>query len=119
MPDKPTTVEGYLATFDAERRRALDELRTLVHARLSGAGERISYQIPTVTLDGRAVLYFAGWKKHMSLYPVPRGDDAFEALVAPYRAAKDAVHLRYDRPLPTDVVTRVVALLADRHAATT
>ena len=41
------------------------------------------------------------------------------ALVGPYRAAKDAVHLRYDRPLPTDVVTRVVALLADRHTATT
>ena len=120
MPETPpTTVEEYLAGFDAEPRHALDALRALVHECLPGAGEKISYQIPTVTLDGRAVLYFAGWKKHMSLYPVPSGDADYEALVAPYRAAKDAVHLRYDAPLPTEVVVRIVGLLAARHAAVT
>lgn len=115
----PTTVDAYLAGFDADQRRALDELRALIRQCLPGSGDKISYQIPTVTLDGQAVLYFAGWKKHMSLYPVPDGDADYEALVAPYRAAKDAVHLRYDRPLPTEAVTRIVAALAERHASVT
>ncbi|MFC4127043.1 hypothetical protein [Nocardia rhizosphaerae] len=35
-------------------------------------------------LDGRAFLNFAGWKAHVSVYPVPEGDEAFERAVAPY-----------------------------------
>ena len=33
------------------------------------AQETISYGIPTYKLDGRYVLYFAGWKQHYSVYP--------------------------------------------------
>ncbi|RYU10182.1 iron chaperone [Nocardioides iriomotensis] len=116
MPDEPTTVDAYVAGVTDDQRPALAALRSLVLELLPGAEERISYRMPTVTLEGRPVLHYAAWTKHLSLYPVPRGDDDFEAVVAPYRAAKDAVHLRYDRPLPTDVVTRIVRLLAERHA---
>lgn len=115
MTTVATTVEDYLAGFSGDQRAALDELRALLHEFLPGAGEKISYQIPTITLDDRAVLYFAGWKKHLSIYPVPRGDEAFEAAIADHRAAKDSVHFRYDQPLPHDLVTRIVALLHERH----
>jgi uncharacterized protein YdhG (YjbR/CyaY superfamily) len=116
MPDEPTTVDAYVAGVTDDQRSALAALRALVLELLPGAEERISYKMPTVTLEGRPVLHYAAWTKHLSLYPVPRGDEDFEAVVAPYRAAKDAIHLRYDRPLPTDVVTRIVRLLAERHA---
>ena len=108
-------VDAYVASFPADVQAALEELRSLIHTRLPGAGEKISYQIPTVTLDGAAVLYFAAWKKHLSLYPVPRGDAAFERDIAPHRAAKDSVHFDYDQPLPRDLVARTVALLHERH----
>ena len=108
-------VDAYVASFPADVQAALEELRSLVHTCLPGAGEKISYQIPTVTLDGAAVLYFAAWKKHLSLYPVPRGDAAFERDIAPHRAAKDSVHFDYDQPLPRDLVARTVALLHQRH----
>lgn len=116
---KFTDVDDYIRSFPGDVRTRLEELRTLVHACVPGAGEKISYQIPTLTLDGTAVLYFAAWKRHLSLYPVPHGDDEFERDVGPYRAAKDAVHLRYDQPLPRDVVERIVELLVQRHAQST
>jgi uncharacterized protein YdhG (YjbR/CyaY superfamily) len=119
VPAKHTDVDGYLATFDEPRRAALEELRGLIHECLPGSGEKISYEIPTVTLSDRPVLYYAGWKRHLSLYPVPRGDEVFELDVAPYRAAKDAVHLPYDQPLPRELVTRIVALLHERYARST
>jgi uncharacterized protein YdhG (YjbR/CyaY superfamily) len=81
---------------------------------LLGATESISYQMPTFSVGGRRVVHVAGWKKHASIYPVPAGDAAFEELVGPYRAAKDAAHFRYDRPLPEDVVRAIVAVLRDR-----
>jgi uncharacterized protein YdhG (YjbR/CyaY superfamily) len=118
MSDEPTTVDAYVAGITADQRPMLVALRALVLELLPGAEERISYRMPTVTLEGRPVLHYAAWTKHLSLYPVPQGDAGFEAAVAPYRAAKDAVHLRYDRALPTDVVTRIVRLLAERHATT-
>lgn len=52
------------------------------------SGEMISYGIPTVTLEGKYVVYFAGWAHPISVYPVPSGDDAFQAEIAPFRAAK-------------------------------
>ena len=116
--DNHADVDAYVRSCPDEARGHLEELRALVHDCVPGAEERISYQIPTLTLDGRAVLYFAAWKNHLSIYPVPRGDAEFERVVAPYRAAKDAVHLRYDRPLPRDVVTRIAALLVQRHTQT-
>lgn len=109
-------VDDYISSFPIDVQRRLEELRSLVHECIPSGGEKISYQIPTVTLSGAAVVYFAGWKKHLSLYPVPRGDDEFEREVAPYRAAKDAVHLPYDQPLPRDLVTRIVSLLVQRHS---
>ena len=112
-------VDAYVRSFPPDVQSSLEELRALIHDRLPGAGERISYQIPTVTLDDRPVVYFAAWKRHLSLYPVPHGDPSFERDVAPYRAAKDAVHLRYDQPLPRDLVARIVTLLARRHTPTT
>ena len=108
-------VDAYVASFPADVQASLEELRSLIHTRLPGAGEKISYQIPTITLDGAAVLYFAAWKKHLSLYPVPQGDAAFERDIAPHRAAKDSVHFDYDQPLPRDEVARTVALLHERH----
>ncbi|MBC7551284.1 MAG: DUF1801 domain-containing protein [Cellulomonas sp.] len=33
--------------------------------------ETISYQMPTVTLDGKYLVYVAAWKDHIGLYPVP------------------------------------------------
>ena len=111
-------VDDYVRSCPPVVRGHLEELRVLVHQSVPGAGEKISYQIPTLTLDGRAVLFFAAWKKHLSIYPVPRGDDEFERAVAPYRAAKDAVHLRYERPLPRDVVARIAALLLQLHTQT-
>ena len=108
-------VDDYVRACPDDARGHLEELRALVHECVPGAEEKISYQIPTLTLDGAAVLYFAAWKKHLSIYPVPRGDAEFEGVVAPHRAAKDAVHLGYDRPVPHDVVERIAALLVQRH----
>jgi uncharacterized protein YdhG (YjbR/CyaY superfamily) len=47
-----------------------ERVRRIIRRAIPGAEERISYQIPTYTLQDRAVIYFAGWKEHYSFYPV-------------------------------------------------
>jgi uncharacterized protein YdhG (YjbR/CyaY superfamily) len=115
----PTTVEEYLAALPAEPRAVLEEVRAAVLRGMPGATETIRYGMPAAMLGRRYGLHFAAWKKHAALYPVPAfdrdGEADLEAAVAPYRAAKDAVHLRYGRPLPVDLVERVAAAVAARR----
>jgi uncharacterized protein YdhG (YjbR/CyaY superfamily) len=81
------------------------------------ARETISYQIPTVTLDGSLLLYFAGWKHHISLCPAPIGDDAFERDLAPYRSAKSTLKFPVRQPIPYDLIARVVAQRVEQRQA--
>ena len=78
------TVGEYIGSFPAGVQPILEQVRRAILDAVPGAGETISYQIPTITLGGKRILYFAGWKHHISLYPAPRGDDAFERQLGPY-----------------------------------
>ena len=112
----PTTVEEYLAALPDRARAVLTEVRAAVLRGMPGATETIRYGMPAAMLGGRYGLHFAAWKQHAALYPVPPFDGDLEAEVAPLRSGKDAVHLRYDRPLPVELVERVAAAVAARRS---
>jgi uncharacterized protein YdhG (YjbR/CyaY superfamily) len=82
------SVDEYIGSFPVDVQAILEEVRRTIRKAAPTAGETISYQIPTITLEGTALLYFAGWKHHISLYPAPTGDGALEHELAPYRSQK-------------------------------
>jgi uncharacterized protein YdhG (YjbR/CyaY superfamily) len=106
------TVDEYIASFPAEVQEVLQEIRRTCHAAVPDAGEMISYGLPTITLGGKYVVYFAGWTHHVSVYPVPDGDAAFRASLAPYRAAKGTLRFPLGKPVPYGLIGKVAALLA-------
>ena len=81
-------VDDYIASFPADVQQVLAEVRRTIRAVVPDAGEKISYQIPTITLDGEPLLYFSGWKHHISLYPIPLVDGALARQLAPTAQAK-------------------------------
>jgi uncharacterized protein YdhG (YjbR/CyaY superfamily) len=106
---KFASVDEYIRSFPADVQAILEEVRRTIRRAVPTAQETISYQIPTVTLDGSSLLYFAGWKHHISLYPAPTGDEAFERELAPYRSAKSTLKFAVRKPIPYDLIERVVA----------
>jgi uncharacterized protein YdhG (YjbR/CyaY superfamily) len=119
MPDQVASVDDYLCGLPDDARTILEELRRRLRAIAPGTGETISYQMPTITLNGRYLVYFAGWKHHVSLYPVPDGDPDFERDIAPYRSGKSTVKFPYSSPMPYELIERMVRLLiADSPVAT-
>jgi uncharacterized protein YdhG (YjbR/CyaY superfamily) len=112
MADRPTTVEEYIDSFPEPVRDRLRELRRIAVGTVPGAEERISYGIPAVTRDGRDVVFYSGWQRHVAIYPVPHGDEGLDRELDAYRAGKGTLQFRHDRPLPEDLVRRVVAALA-------
>ncbi|MEV4533210.1 DUF1801 domain-containing protein [Asanoa sp. NPDC049518] len=117
MAAKFASVDDYIAALPADQREITQQVRTTILDALPDPGEKISYNIPAVTVDGKILVYFAAWKKFVSLYPAPRADDDFERAVAPYRGAKDALQFRWAEPVPWDLVTRVVRVMLDQRGA--
>jgi len=110
VAEKFATVDDYIRSFPEDVQATLEEVRQTIRAVVPTADETISYDIPTFRLDGKYLIYFAGWKQHLSVYPVPSGDEAFERAIAPYRAGKGTLKFPFDRPIPYGLIKRVVAM---------
>jgi uncharacterized protein YdhG (YjbR/CyaY superfamily) len=115
MSSRFVTVDEYVAALPADARPVLQEVRRTVHRVVPDVAETISYRMPTFVLDGRPLVHVAAWKRHLGLYPLPPMDGDLATLVQPYRGTKDAMRLRYDRPVPYDLVERVLAVLLEQR----
>jgi uncharacterized protein YdhG (YjbR/CyaY superfamily) len=115
MAGAVASVDEYVAALPEEVRTVVEGLRRSIRAVVPEVVETISYAMPTFVLDGLPLVHVAAWKKHLGLYPLPPMDDDLAAEVAPYRGAKDAMHLRYAEPIPYDLVERVVAAMVRRR----
>lgn len=106
------TIDDYIASQPAEMQEILREVRRRVHEAVPGAGEMISFGIPTITLEGHYVVYFAAWKHHLSVYPVPHGDEDLRAEMEPYLSGKGTLKFPLGKPVPYDLIANVAAQLA-------
>ena len=106
---KPRTVDEYIAFFPAELQPVLQEVRETILSALPGAEETISYDMPTFKLNGRMVIYFAGWKKHIALYPVNAAlSENLSDEISKYKGSKDSIHFPLNKPMPLDLISRIV-----------
>jgi uncharacterized protein YdhG (YjbR/CyaY superfamily) len=111
MTVKFATIDDYIASFPEDVQSVLQQVRRTIREAAPEAEETISYQIPAFKLNGKSFVHFAGWKRHISLYPIPDGNDAFQQRIAPYRAGKGTLRFPLQKPIPFDVIASVVGHL--------
>ncbi len=108
-----TSVASYIAAQPKERRAALERVRRIIRRAIPDAEEAISYKIPAYKLQGRAVIYFAGWKEHYSLYPVTA--DVVEALgdrFGDVDIRNSTIRFPFDGPVPATLIARIAKFRA-------
>jgi uncharacterized protein YdhG (YjbR/CyaY superfamily) len=113
-PKAYSTIDEYIAGFPAEIQEKLREMRRVIHETAPEATEKISYQMPTFFLNGNLV-HFAAFKNHIGFYPAPTGLDAFKDEIAQYPNSKGAVQFPLDRPIPFDLVRRIVVFRREEN----
>lgn len=107
-PRAPGSIDEYIAAFPPETQGALDVLRSLIRKAAPDAVEKISWGMPAFDLNGRQLIYFAGYAKFVSLYPGTGVFDEFGDELVPYKNSKSTARFSIGRPLPTDLIRRIV-----------
>lgn len=102
----PSTIDEYIALFSTEVRVMLERIRETIREAAPGAEERISYRMPSFSLDGPLV-YFAAFKSHIGFYP-PVGDPQVKAEAARYAGERGNLRFPLDEPIPYELVRKIV-----------
>jgi len=110
----PRTIDEYIAGFPQEVQDILEKIRMTIRKAAPDAAETIKYQMPTFTLKGNLVS-FAAYKNHIGLYPVPRGTEKSQKELSVYKGAKASVRLPLDKPIPFDLISKIVKFRVKEH----
>lgn len=111
MVAAPSTVEDYLAEVPEEARAALEKLRKTIKAAAPDTTETISYQMPTFKYQGRALVGFAAFKNHSSIFPYSTGVmDSLREDLKPYDTSGKGATIRFpaDKPPPASLVKKII-----------
>ena len=105
---KVENIDDYISDFPDETQKYLNEMRELIRKLAPDSVESISYAIPTFSVNGKYLVYFAGFKNHIGLYPTPVGMEAFKEELLNYKTGKGSVQFPLNKPLPIALITKIV-----------
>jgi len=117
MPGRATTTDEYLAALSADRRAALEQLRETIRAAAPDAEECISYQLPAFRQNGMLVA-FGATENHCAFYLMSSTIvEAHREELKGYDTSKGTVRFQPDRPLPAELVRKLVAARITENTA--
>lgn len=116
MAAKHSSIDEYIASFPDDVQKILQEIRAVISDAAPEAVETISYDMPTFNLNGTYLIYFAGWKKHVALYPVSEKiSRALSSELSGYKGTKGSVHFPLNKPMPVDLIRKITKLRIAEH----
>lgn len=104
------TIDQYIETFPADVQKKLQKIRRIIQKAAPGTTESISYGIPTFKLDGKYVIYFAGYKNHISVHPIGTGEAKEVKEISKYLSGKGTAKFPLENPIPYDLIQKLAML---------
>jgi uncharacterized protein YdhG (YjbR/CyaY superfamily) len=104
----PADIDEYIARFPENVQATLQRVRKTIAKAAPGATETISYQMPTFALDGRYLIHFGAYKKHIGLYPVATTHPELEEALRPYASGKGSARFPLNKPVPYALITKII-----------
>lgn len=101
-------IDSYVRQFEPLVHMRLQHIRAVAHAALPEYEEVISYAMPTIRYQGKAILSFDGHAHHIGIYPnsslvIPEIPDLLD-----YVTSKGAIQEPFDKPLPDSVIQKII-----------
>jgi uncharacterized protein YdhG (YjbR/CyaY superfamily) len=113
----PETTRAFLDALPPPQRRALEHLRQTIIAAAPEAEEYVGYGVPAFRQNG-ALVSFGAAKHHCALYvQSPAVMEALAGNLEELDTSKGTVRFTPDKPLPDELVTRLVQARLAENAA--
>lgn len=107
--DPREQVRAYIAGLPPDGRMRVTQLRQAIRAAAPRATDAFSYGIPAFRYNGEPLLWYAGWRKHASIYPLTEGMKRAHAdELKGYEIAKGTLRFPLADPIPVGLVKRLV-----------
>jgi len=110
-------VDDYIKAFPKNVQKILEQVRATIKEKAPDAVESISYGMPGYKTKGKPLVYFAGYEKHIGFYATPTGHEKFAAELSKYKQGKGSVQFPLDKPIPFDLIARIVDFRVQENAA--
>ncbi len=104
-------IDAYLEQLEEPKRSTLSRLRKDILTVIPDAEQCISYAVPGFKVRGKTIAGFAAFKNHLSY--LPHSGSVFPDLaddLAGYQKSTGALRFPVDRPLPIEVVRKLIAV---------
>lgn len=105
---KFSSTSEYISTLPDASRTLTMEVREIIREVMPGAGEAISYNMPSFTINGKSVIWYAAWKSHLSIYPLTAAMEKNIEGLAAYKGAKNAMQMPIGSTLPVALIRKMV-----------
>ena len=109
-------VNAYIKGFPVEVQERLTAIRNIILELAPQATERICMRMPTYDFNGKWLVHFAGFEKHIGFYPQPEGIKAFKEKLTNYKTSKGTVQFPLGKPLPLDLIREIVRFRVDEQS---
>jgi uncharacterized protein YdhG (YjbR/CyaY superfamily) len=109
-------VDDYIKSFPENVQVRLKQVRATIRENAPEAEESFAYQMPAYKTNGKPLVYFAGFKNHIGFYATPTGHSQFAKDLSKYKQGKGSVQFPLNKPLPLDLITRIVKFRVEENS---
>jgi uncharacterized protein YdhG (YjbR/CyaY superfamily) len=113
---RPKSVDEYIAAQDVAIQFLLLQIRSTIQKAAPLAEEKISYNMPSFALNG-VLVFYAAFKNHIGFYPTASGITQFKEEISAYNNSKGAIQFPFDRPLPLQLIAKIVRFRVNENLA--
>ena len=108
MKTEYKSVDEYIQTFPKDIQTLLEKVRRTITGKAPDAVESIAYGMPAYKTNGKPLVYFGGFKRHIGFYATPSGHAEFKNELSKYKQGRGSVQFPLDEPIPFDLIGQIV-----------
>ncbi|CAM3367680.1 iron chaperone [Aequorivita lipolytica] len=108
LDSKPKNTEEYINQFSENVAEVLKLIREKIKETVPAAEETMSYGMPAFKLNGKPLVYFAGYKSHIGFYALPSGNKAFQKKLSNYKTGKGSIQFPLASEMPWKLIEEII-----------
>lgn len=107
-------IDQFIDKFPTEVKDRLLKIRDLVKKLVPEAEEAMGYGVPSFKFNGKPLIYYAAFAKHIGIYPVPEAEGELLAKIKKYQTGKGTMQFLHNEPMPYDFIEKIIKLRVEQ-----